>query len=75
MRSPSSDILTLLVRIEGRVQGVWFRGWTVAEATRRELSGWVRNRSDAVSRPCSAASGGRSKRWLPPAAAGHRAPR
>ncbi|QLH39841.1 MAG: acylphosphatase [Defluviicoccus sp.] len=34
------------VRIEGRVQGVWYRGWTVQEAMRRRLSGWVRNRSD-----------------------------
>lgn len=33
-------------RIEGRVQGVWYRGWTVDEATRRGLSGWVRNRRD-----------------------------
>lgn len=36
----------VLVRIEGRVQGVWYRGWTVQEAQRRGLSGWVRNRSD-----------------------------
>jgi acylphosphatase len=36
----------VLVRIEGRVQGVWYRGWTVQEANRRGLSGWVRNRSD-----------------------------
>jgi acylphosphatase len=35
-----------LVRIEGRVQGVWFRGWTVQEAIRRGLGGWVRNRRD-----------------------------
>jgi acylphosphatase len=34
------------VRIEGRVQGVWYRGWTVDEARRRGLAGWVRNRSD-----------------------------
>ena len=34
------------VRIEGRVQGVWFRGWAVDEAERRGLCGWVRNRSD-----------------------------
>ena len=34
------------VRIEGRVQGVWYRGWTVQEAMRLRLSGWVRNRSD-----------------------------
>ncbi|HYN37727.1 MAG TPA: acylphosphatase [Rhodospirillales bacterium] len=36
----------VLVRIEGQVQGVWFRGWTVQEAVRRGLAGWVRNRSD-----------------------------
>lgn len=37
---------TAHVRIEGRVQGVWFRGWTVDEAQSRHLSGWVRNRAD-----------------------------
>jgi len=34
------------VRIEGRVQGVWFRGWTLEEARHRKLAGWVRNRLD-----------------------------
>lgn len=34
------------LRITGRVQGVWFRQWTVQEARRRNLDGWVRNRSD-----------------------------
>lgn len=34
------------VRIWGRVQGVWFRGWTVQEATELGLDGWVRNRAD-----------------------------
>lgn len=38
--------VTVLVRIRGRVQGVWYRAWTVEEATRRGLSGWVRNRGD-----------------------------
>lgn len=36
------------VVIRGRVQGVWFRGWTVDEATRRGLRGWVRNRRDGT---------------------------
>ncbi len=34
------------VRIEGRVQGVWYRGWTVDTANSLGLSGWVRNRRD-----------------------------
>ncbi|MGI1660834.1 acylphosphatase [Palleronia sp. KMU-117] len=38
--------LTLSVRVTGRVQGVWYRGWTAAEATRLGLSGWVRNEAD-----------------------------
>lgn len=34
--------------ISGEVQGVWYRGWTVDEATRRGLTGWVRNRRDGT---------------------------
>jgi acylphosphatase len=41
-------VCAVSVRIEGRVQGVWFRGWTVEEAGRRGLRGWVRNRSDGT---------------------------
>ncbi len=38
--------VALRVLIEGRVQGVWFRAWTVDEARARGLRGWVRNRRD-----------------------------
>jgi acylphosphatase len=34
------------VRIHGKVQGVWFRGWTVGQARALGLDGWVRNRMD-----------------------------
>ena len=34
------------VIVTGRVQGVWFRAWTIEEATKRGLRGWVRNRRD-----------------------------
>ena len=34
------------VRITGRVQGVWYRGWAVDAARARGLRGWVRNRAD-----------------------------
>jgi acylphosphatase len=42
----AEDRIGVRVRIGGRVQGVWFRGWTVREAQARGLSGWVRNRAD-----------------------------
>ena len=48
MTAADADRISLLVRIEGRVQGVWFRGWTVEQARLRGLDGWVRNRSDGT---------------------------
>lgn len=32
--------------VTGRVQGVWFRQSTVEQATRSDLTGWVRNLPD-----------------------------
>jgi acylphosphatase len=36
----------MLVRVSGRVQGVSFRIWTLEEAEKLGLSGWVRNEDD-----------------------------
>lgn len=36
------------VTVTGRVQGVWYRGWTVKAANRLGLTGWVRNRPDGT---------------------------
>ncbi|MEA3542448.1 MAG: acylphosphatase [Pseudomonadota bacterium] len=32
--------------ITGKVQGVWYRAWTVETARSLGLAGWVRNRTD-----------------------------
>ena len=37
---------TVTVRIEGLVQGVYFRAWTDQIARSLNLDGWVRNRED-----------------------------
>ncbi|KAL9264017.1 Acylphosphatase-like protein [Drosera capensis] len=44
----ASQDITKSVRcvIKGRVQGVFYRDWTVQNATQLELNGWVRNRRD-----------------------------
>ena len=34
------------IRVTGRVQGVFFRNWTVDTAEALGISGWVRNRRD-----------------------------
>jgi len=38
----------LFVRISGRVQGVGYRAFVLREATRRGITGWVRNEPDGT---------------------------
>ncbi|MCE3249412.1 MAG: acyP [Geminicoccaceae bacterium] len=42
----AEPIRSVRLRIQGRVQGVWYRGWAVVQAQELGLSGWVRNRQD-----------------------------
>ena len=62
------------VRIQGRVQGVWFRGWIAREAGARGLDGWVRNRFDGTvealfAGPAAAVDSMLEACWLGPLAA------
>ena len=42
----AEECRTVLVRITGRVQGVWYRDWISKKAVALGLDGWVRNRLD-----------------------------
>lgn len=43
-----TERIAVRVVISGRVQGVWYRGWTVERARAAGLFGWVRNRKDGT---------------------------
>jgi acylphosphatase len=42
----AEDLHTVSVTVTGRVQGVYYRGWTQEQATLLRLAGWVRNNRD-----------------------------
>ncbi|HWA89180.1 MAG TPA: acylphosphatase [Rhizomicrobium sp.] len=48
MSGEADDLSHLRLRVEGRVQGVSYRDFAVAEAKRLGLNGWVRNRADGT---------------------------
>ncbi len=41
-----AEPMALHLKIQGRVQGVFYRKWLAGEAAARGIRGWVRNRSD-----------------------------
>jgi acylphosphatase len=41
-----TELSTFRVRVEGFVQAVGYRNFTIAEARKHGLDGWVRNRSN-----------------------------
>ncbi|KAL6277653.1 hypothetical protein ACE6H2_021254 [Prunus campanulata] len=45
-QSSSASSKTVRLVVKGRVQGVFYRNWTIENATQLGLKGWVRNRRD-----------------------------
>jgi acylphosphatase len=45
MTASPEETISVRVVVMGRVQGVWFRAWTVEQASQLGLKGWVRNRA------------------------------
>jgi acylphosphatase len=44
--SDAQDRIARRIHVKGRVQGVFFRAWTIEQARELGLDGWVRNRHD-----------------------------
>ena len=42
----SGERIARRIHVKGKVQGVFFRAWTIEQATELGLDGWVRNRHD-----------------------------
>jgi len=47
-QNPQTENKAVRVVVHGKVQGVWYRAWTVENAGELNLDGWVRNRHDST---------------------------
>jgi len=62
--SETPDPISRRIHVKGKVQGVFFRAWTIEQAQALGLDGWVRNRHDGSVEAVAAGPAGKVEQLI-----------